>query len=320
MDGTTAEVPADAPRPAPPGAESGPQQPALPLRLDAKRASDRVLARIMHDGRIPAADAFVATVIATHVGGALRARLKRATIARWSHLSRRRVNDAVHRLEAQGVLVVTRGRTCCTYLFPPDWIARWTPEAARGREPKPESAPKFRWDTSSLQDGTLRPITVEPCRGTGSGSVSRDSEPRNVSIAAEVQPLKEADVAAVFEALPFCEDDDQQQQDERVTERLTERRSERLTERDGRRLSGILPGLRRALENHGLALQEFAVRQAIEDGTWTVEDVQAWKDRASGSRCTGGVDHGCEGCDDPEQADGRPGLGCVAPLPGRVRR
>ena len=96
-----------------------------------------------HDGRIRPGALVVALVVAEHVraeSDAHRARLRQATIARWSHMSVRRVRDALGFLAALGVLEVDPAgpHKGCVFLL--DWIAQWTPEVQRGPPPADETS------------------------------------------------------------------------------------------------------------------------------------------------------------------------------------
>ena len=145
--------------------------PTLPIRFDARRASDRIRARIYHDGRLAPPEMVVALVIAEHASGTTHAAaLKQSTIARWAHMSIRAVRDNLHRLRHAGVLLIHRGRTYQRYVFTFDWLAQWTPLPSRGRQ--------LRSAGSADHDRQDLPITGEPVQeNLITTTTAREGEP-----------------------------------------------------------------------------------------------------------------------------------------------
>ena len=109
--------------------------PELPTRVDAKRPTDRIRARILCDRRITGNLFAIAIAISEHVTGpTYAAKLKRETVMRWSHVGDvTRVSNGTRALEALGVLFADRKRTFMRYVFASEWIAQWEPFAVRGK-------------------------------------------------------------------------------------------------------------------------------------------------------------------------------------------
>lgn len=115
------------------------RQPRLPIKLDAKRSSDRIRARIYHDGRIRNSAGMVAMVLSEHIrydDDTYSCVVTYATIARWTHCSIRAVKVAVRELRDLGVIDFGAVHHAVRYVFTLDWVARWTVEESRGRLPE----------------------------------------------------------------------------------------------------------------------------------------------------------------------------------------
>ena len=119
------------------------RQPLLPIKLDAKRPSDRIRARVLHDGRIVGSSFAVAIALAEHVAysdGTHSVRcIRQSTIKRWSHCGITAVKAAISDLVALEVLTVDRKRYGMRFVFRIDWLARWQPESERGLGENPDS-------------------------------------------------------------------------------------------------------------------------------------------------------------------------------------
>ena len=138
------------------------RQPALPIKLDSIRPSDRIRARLYRDTRIPPGALLTLIVIADHVrldDQANAARLKLTTIGKWTHQCDRTVREAIGWAKGNGVLAIDRRRTWCRYVFLTEWIARWEPEASTAD--KAESV-RSRVADSADHDRQNLPITGEP--------------------------------------------------------------------------------------------------------------------------------------------------------------
>ena len=87
------------------------EQPGLPIRFESKRGCDQIRARIYHDRRLTGAAFKVAMVLSEFVNLAtFAAHPKHKVIARWAHVSRDRVIQALKQLVVLGVLEVDRRR------------------------------------------------------------------------------------------------------------------------------------------------------------------------------------------------------------------
>ncbi len=132
--------------------------PWLPLKLDAKRGSDRIRARIYCDSRIPSGLPFaVAIALSEFVSGPKNmAHPKQEKLAGMVHASRARVSNALGLLVRLHVLTTERKRTFKEYVFLESWV----------------SAPvlESRCAETAHQDVPKQHITGEPVQGNRTGS------------------------------------------------------------------------------------------------------------------------------------------------------
>lgn len=155
-------------------------QPFLPLKLSAKRPSDRILARIMHDRRIPADGTYaVATVLATFIrydDETYTTFLKETTLAHFAHCDIRSVRRHKRHLADLGVIAFALDgrRNCTRFTFLLDWVASWTPE-----DSERETAPVGKTDRTqaSYRPSTDRTQTGGAIGHEGGGDRTQVSYP-----------------------------------------------------------------------------------------------------------------------------------------------
>ena len=137
------------------------QQMSLPVKMDAKRPSDRIRARIYFDGRLESDSFVLAMVLAEHVAyGDLSysCELTQATLARWSHMSVRSVQRHLKTLLGLGVIEISRSKSLSRYVFLGAWVAQWQPSEQRGRPVQARSQ-----DTTTLSHLEGQDTTTLSC-------------------------------------------------------------------------------------------------------------------------------------------------------------
>ena len=164
------------------------RQPLLPLKLDAKRPSDRIRARIYHDGRITGTAFAVLMVLSEHVredDQTYSCYPSRASLMRWVHCGDTALSSALRLSQAWGVLRVQhRRRETSRYIFVLEWIAKWEPESQRGKA------------LGSLDAGMRHPrgeptkIEDRSSSITGTGPTAGNGRP---AVPAEVRPMTDDD-------------------------------------------------------------------------------------------------------------------------------
>ena len=149
-----------------------PIQGKLPIRPDAKRGSERIRARAYRDPRLTGNVMLLVLAISEFVtgGGQPVAKLKIATICKWTHGKDWATRGAVRAAVELGVLAVDRKRTYQRYVFLDSWLdwfgAMPEPLAeTAARDSRSVDSTGLRSVESTTHDRWIPPITGEPVLG-----------------------------------------------------------------------------------------------------------------------------------------------------------
>ena len=193
-------------------------QPYLPIKLTAKRPSDRILARVIHDRRIPADGTYaVATVLATFISyddETYTTFLKETTLAHFAHCDIRSVRRHKRHLADLGVIAFALDgrRNCTRFTFLLDWVASWTPE-----DSERETAPVGKTDRTQA---SYRPSTDRTQTG---GAIGHEGggDRTQVSYRLKVVPSVPEGTTSTARAVPDGRAEGEPVDDDRTSGHLT---------------------------------------------------------------------------------------------------